>query len=60
MSEKGEHLIYAGAGKEGNGQLSLTNKTGEQVVQLYADEYGNGVVYAGNRKGIGRTLEPGP
>jgi hypothetical protein len=24
------------------------------------DEYGNGVVYAGNRKGKGRTLEPGP
>ena len=34
------------------------NKTGEGVVRLYADEYGNGVVYAGNRKGQGRTLEP--
>ena len=36
------------------------NKTGEGVVQLYADDYGNGVVGAFNRKGKGRTLEPGP
>ena len=33
------------------------NKTGEGVVQLFADDYGNGVVYAGNRKGKGRTLK---
>ncbi len=27
---------------------------------LAADEYGNGVVGAWNRKGMGRTLKPGP
>jgi hypothetical protein len=42
------------------GLLNLYNKTGESVVQLSADEYGNGVVYAGNRKGKGRTLRSGP
>ena len=36
------------------------HKTGESIVQMYADEYGNGVVGAYNRKGKGRTLEPGP
>jgi hypothetical protein len=36
------------------------NKTGDGAVQPYADEYGNGVVGAYNRKGEGRTLKPGP
>jgi len=27
---------------------------------MYADDYGNGVIGAWNRKGEGRTLEPGP
>jgi hypothetical protein len=40
--------------------VAVRNKTGEEIVQLYAEEYGNGVVYAGNRKGKGRTLKPGP
>ena len=40
--------------------INVYNKTGEDVVQMYADEYGNGVVGAWNRKGKGRTLEPGP
>ena len=34
------------------------NKTGEGVVQMTADEYGNGVVGAYNRKGVGTTLKP--
>jgi hypothetical protein len=42
------------------GSVSVYNKTGERIVQMFADEYGNGVVWAGNRKGIGRTLKPGP
>jgi hypothetical protein len=42
------------------GSLTVFNKTGEEVVQLFADEYGNGVVGAFNRKGMGRTLQPGP
>ena len=33
------------------------NKTGEGVVHLSVDDYGNGVVGAYNRKGKGRTLE---
>lgn len=36
------------------------NKTGEGVVQLGVDDYGNGYVGAYNRKGVGRTLKPGP
>tara|TARA_A100001037_G_scaffold274621_1_gene272517 strand:+ start:243 stop:659 length:417 start_codon:yes stop_codon:yes gene_type:complete len=46
--------------KEGNGQIIIFNKTGEQVVTIGVDEYGNGVVGAYNRKGRGRTLKPGP
>ena len=42
------------------GYIGVANKTGETVVQLGVDEYGNGVVGAFNRKGVGRTLEPGP
>ena len=46
-------------GDEG-GLVVVYNKTGEDVVQLGVDEYGNGVVGAFNRKGKGRTLQPGP
>ena len=42
------------------GMVAVFNKTGESVVQLLADEYGNGLVGAWNRKGKGRTLKPGP
>jgi hypothetical protein len=38
----------------------VTNDTGDTVVSLSADDGGNGVVWAGNRKGMGRTLKPGP
>ena len=41
------------------GMVGVYNKTGEVVVQLHADEYGNGVVGAYDRKGMGRTLQPG-
>ena len=41
------------------GRLNIVNKTDETVVQLKADEYGNGYVGAFNRKGKGRTLQPG-
>jgi hypothetical protein len=42
------------------GYLSIKNKTGENVVQAHAhaDEYGNGVVGAYNRKGMGRKTIP--
>ena len=41
------------------GRLNIVNKTDETVVQLKADEYGNGYVGAFDRKGKGRTLQPG-
>lgn len=61
MSKTGTDLIYAGASASGNGFLfEGSNKTGEEVVTLKADDYGNGVVGAWNHKGKGRTLKPGP
>ena len=57
----GQDLIYAGDSTEGDGfLLKGYNKTGETVVDLRSDEYGDGVVGAYNRKGMGRTLKPGP
>ena len=41
------------------GRLNIVNKTDETVVQLKADEYGNGYVGAFDRKGMGKTLQPG-
>ena len=38
--------------------VTLSNKTGEGIVQLYADDYGNGVVGAFKRKRMRRILEP--
>ncbi len=40
-------------------QIQVSNKTGETVCTLGADEYGNGQVGAWNRNGKGRTLTPG-
>ncbi len=59
MSAQGKDMVMLGSTDTG-GAIAVFNKTGEGVVQLRADEYGNGVVYAGNRKGEGRTLQPGP
>jgi hypothetical protein len=60
-SKTGTNLIFTGASSRGNGFFfEGYNKTGEAVVQLSADDYGNGVVGAYNRKGKGRTLQPGP
>jgi hypothetical protein len=39
--------------------MRILNETDEAVVQIFADEYGNGYVGAFNRKGKGRTLQPG-
>ena len=52
-------LVELGANPNGGG-VWVTNKTGEDIAQMYADDYGNGVIGAWNRKGKGRTLEPGP
>ena len=55
-SSDGDPRVFASS-NDGGGMISLINRTGEEVVQLYADDYGNGVVGAYNRKGKGRTLE---
>ena len=50
-----------GLGATDNGAfLEISNKTGEGIIQVSADEYGNGVVGAFNRKGKGLTLQPRP
>ena len=59
FNKAGKQQIGLKADETGD-YLSIYNKTGEGVVQLRADEYGNGLVGAYNRKGKGRTLEPGP
>jgi len=57
----GNRKIYLGGNKHGNGgAIFIINEMGAPVVQLHADEYGNGMVGAYNRKGVGRTLKPGP
>mgnify|MGYP003630755531 CR=1 FL=1 len=55
----GNELVVLGNSDSG-GFVDVLNKTGEGIAQMYADDYGNGVVWAGNRKGEGRTLQPGP
>ena len=45
---------------DNGGAIRVLNKVGEDIAQMYADEYGNGVVGAWYRKGEGRTLQPGP
>ncbi len=55
--------ILALMGKNDNhtgGQFSIYNKTGEVVCRMNVDAYGNGEVGAWDRKGMGRTLTPGP
>jgi hypothetical protein len=38
----------------------VNNNTCEAIVNVFAAEYCNGVVGTYNRKGKGRTLQPGP
>ena len=52
-----EALLAQGAGNSG-GRIGVFNKTGEQVISLTVDAYGNGKVGAWNREGTGRTLTP--
>ena len=59
-SKAGERRIYLGSNTDNGFFIEGRNKTGEGVVQLYADDYGNGVVGAYNRKGKGKTLRPAP
>jgi hypothetical protein len=56
----GKKLVRLGMTADTGGSLRVFNKTGEGIAVMRADEYGNGVVGAYNRKGMGRTLKPGP
>ena len=56
-NQKGNMFLTQG---ENGLAITVNNKTGEEVVQISVDEDGNGVVGAFNRKGVGRTLTPGP
>ena len=55
----GKELVELSATDNG-GYIEVSNKTGEFIAEMSADEYGNGRVGAWNRKGMGRTLKPGP
>ena len=59
LSAEQKHLVTL-SGIDTGGAILVHNKTGERIVVASADEYGNGVVGAYNRKGIGRQLKPGP
>ena len=54
----GKELVELSSSDNG-GLVYVYNKTGESIAQMYADDYGNGVLWAGNRKGKGKTLKPG-
>ena len=53
-------ILVALTSTDDGGLIEVSNKTGEGIVSMGADEYGNGEVGAWNRKGMGRTLKPGP
>jgi len=55
----GKELVNLTASDNG-GFIEVNNKTGEAIATMFAEDYGNGVVGAWNRKGKGRTLQPGP
>jgi len=61
--DKSSVTIYGGGGDAGGavakgGGISVSNKTGEEVIQLYTDASGSGVVSAYDREGRGRMLRP--
>ena len=59
QSAKGNDLVMLSSTDNG-GMVAVYNKTGERIADVHADDYGNGLVGAYNRKGKGRTLQPGP
>jgi hypothetical protein len=58
-NKDGKNTVFIGNTEKG-GAITISNKTQDEIVQIHADEYGNGVVGAYNRKGKGRTLTPNP
>ena len=61
MSKEGLAGVELRGDANGGRILVLNNTdTRDEVVQIHADEHGDGVVGAYNRQGKGRTLKPGP
>lgn len=56
--EKETVILRSRALLGGGGAVVVKNKTGEEVVQAKADEYGMGYIGAFDRQGKGRTLTP--
>jgi len=59
FQSNGKELVDLSATDNG-GLINVLNKTGEVIANMGADEYGNGVVGAYDRKSMGRMLRPGP
>jgi hypothetical protein len=55
----GKELVTLGATHTGGG-VWVKHRTGEDIATMKVDEYGDGLVGAYDRKGMGRTLKPGP
>jgi hypothetical protein len=55
----GKELVILGTSDNG-GLVYVFNKTGQRIAEMIADDYGNGLVGAWDRKGMGRELKPGP
>ena len=54
-------MVELGATHGGDGgYFSLRNKSGDEVIQAYADEYGHGYLGVFNRDGKGRVIRPEP
>ena len=60
LEKRNKRLTVALGTTDTWGMINVSNKTGETIAEMGADEYGNGIVGAYNRKGKGRTLVPGP
>jgi hypothetical protein len=60
LEKRNKRLTVELATTDTGGAILVSNKTGETIAEMGADDYGNGVVWAGNRKGEGQTLQPGP
>ena len=56
QSAEGKGMVTMATMGDNGGWVSIYNNTGEEIIELRADEYGNGKVGAYNRKGKGRTL----
>ena len=59
-NSEGKPIFMAHQDTNHAGVLSISNKTGFAVAEIRVDEYGNGMVFAGNRKGWSSSVKPSP